>query len=439
MALWVVVAVAARAAGPSIDFDGKEAATVGVSVVDLSTGRVVASENQNTAMIPASILKLFTTASALSTIGDNFRFVTKVEMIGDFDGRVLDGDVVVKASGDPTIGSEFFPTTKGLSDSIVTNLKRRGVKEVTGEVYVDEDNFQNPGQNPQWVIEDVGWAYGAGLYGFNYNDNTFKLYPQDSRTVPEVPVIDVVVEKNNQSTDILHGVFSDVYLISGRDVEKKNYYVTTTMNSPAAVFAAEVKRKMSAAGITVREGAVDPSSSVEVVYTHRSPLSGDILKSLMFRSDNMMAEGMLRAQAQGCSRKAAIDAELGYWANRGLSTKYLKIVDGSGLARANRVSAKFLCDVLVAMAKGGKSQEFVKMFPKVGREGTVKNLLKRTPLEGKLVLKSGSMSNVHCYAGYKLSASGKPTHAVVIMVNNFFCSRDLVRRAITRFLTDVFK
>ena len=78
-----------------------------------------------------------------------------------------------------------------------------------------------------------------------------------------------------------------------------------------------------------------------------------------------------------------------------------------------------MADVLTYMAKNSHADTFVSLFPKVGREGTVKNFLKNTALDGKLVLKSGSMNGVHCYAGYKIGTNGKPTHAVVVIVNNF--------------------
>ena len=103
------------------------------------------------------------------------------------------------------------------------------------------------------------------------------------------------------------------------------------------------------------------------------------------------------------------------------------------------MTPKFMADVLTYMAKNSHADTFVSLFPKVGREGTVKNFLKNTALDGKLVLKSGSMNGVHCYAGYKIGTNGKPTHAVVVIVNNFFCSRDVLRKEIQRFLLAVFK
>ena len=103
------------------------------------------------------------------------------------------------------------------------------------------------------------------------------------------------------------------------------------------------------------------------------------------------------------------------------------------------MTPKFMEQVLTHMAKSSMADTYVSLFPKVGKEGTVRNFLKGTALDGKLVLKSGSMNGVHCYAGYKLGSNGKPTHSVVIIVNNFFCTRDALRKEIQRFLLAVFK
>ena len=78
-------------------------------------------------------------------------------------------------------------------------------------------------------------------------------------------------------------------------------------------------------------------------------------------------------------------------------------------------------------------------FPKAGKDGTMKGFLAKTPLQGKIAMKTGSVNGVQCYAGYKLGVNGKPTHVVVIMVNNFFCSRQSLRKAIEAMLTKTFR
>lgn len=428
-----------KALGEKLDFYGRDAATVGVYITDLASGKSVESENINKSMIPASILKSVTSASALNILGMDFRYVTEVALQGEVKGAVLHGNLLVKASGDPTVESSYFTDRTGFIDMIVAQLKERGISTVTGQIIVDEDMFTDTGQIPQWVIEDTGWDYGAGYYGFNYSNNTFRLYPGDMTTVPEVADIDVVVEKNNSGTDILRGINSDIYIVIGRNVDKPKFYVTTTMNDPAYTFVCNLTKRLQREGIRVEDNVVDDASGVTSLLKYESPVNTEMLRTMMFRSDNMMAEATLRALAPGQSRDAAIKKELAFWKNNGVSTDFIKIADGSGLARVDRVTPRFITQVLTFMAKSRHADTYVSLFPKAGREGTVKSFLKHTALDGKLVLKSGSMNGVHCYAGYRIDKNGKPTHTIVIIVNNFFCSRDALRKEIQRFLLAVFK
>lgn len=422
-----------------LNFYGRNAATVGVYITDLSTGKSIEKENINKAMIPASILKSVTSASALNILNEDFRYTTDVLLQGQLQGNVLNGNLVVKASGDPTIESSHFTDRQSFDDMIVKCLKEKNISVIKGEIIVDEDAFSDTGQIPQWVIEDTGWEYGAGFYGFNYKNNTFKLFPESMNTVPEVPYIDVVVEYSPQNSDIARGINSDIYFVSGKNVDKKNFSITTTMNSPSTVFIYNLRNRLISAGISIEDNTIEPCEGETLLLRYNSPLNTEMLRTMMFKSDNLIAEATLRALSPGQSRDVAIKRELTFLEKCGVSTDFIKIADGSGLARIDRVTPKFITDVLTFMAKGNYSDTYVSLFPKAGQEGTVKNFLKGTILTGKLALKSGSMNGVHCYAGYKLDNNGKPTHTIVIIVNNFFCSRDALRKEMQRFLLAVFK
>lgn len=158
----------------------------------------------------------------------------------------------------------------------------------------------------------------------------------------------------------------------------------------------------------------------------------------MVRSDNMFAEAMLRSLAPGEDIDGAVAREKQLLQRLGTDPRDVIINDGSGLARDNRVSPRFMADMLQAMARTPRAADYIGFFPKAGEEGTVRKVLKDTPLAGKLVLKSGSVRGVQCYAGYKLGDSGEPTHAVVIMVNRFTCPRAKVVAEAEKFLSETF-
>lgn len=162
------------------------------------------------------------------------------------------------------------------------------------------------------------------------------------------------------------------------------------------------------------------------------------MQSLMHRSDNLMAEGMLRAIAPGGTRAQAITEENNVWAMQGISAHGVKIVDGSGLSRDNRLTARFLGNINRQMLAEEFGNEFVTLFPLAGRDGTMKYFLRDTPLEGRVAMKTGSMKGVQSYSGYLLDEEGKPTHLLVFIANGFRCSRTALKNDIQRLLLELF-
>lgn len=424
-------------AGHTLTFDGSEAATIGVQVTRIDDNKDIAAQNISMAMTPASILKCVTSAAAITTLGADFTFGTPVYLQGEVVDGTLRGNIVIRGVGDPTIDDGHFKAHPGFVRSLTDAMLAAGVRTVTGDIIIDDNDMPDQGQSPQWLIEDTGWDYGAGYYAFNYGGNIFRLNLTTMSTSPQVPDIEVIKRYTDSTTDMLRGVNSDLLIVTGRNVNTRNHTVTTSMDNPSASAIIAIHKAFGSAGINVVGDEERTGSSETLLMTYRSPKATDILGDMMRRSDNLMAEAMLRALAPGRDRDAALAAERNALARLGLSLNHARIVDGSGLARTDRVTPQLMTDLLRAMARNEYSDTYVSFFPKAGREGTVKRILKGTRLEGKVVLKSGSMNGVHCYAGYCLDDDGMPTHTIVIMVNNFFCSRDKVRSAIERFLLDV--
>lgn len=429
-----ILSVANSSAKVLLGFPGEESALVGIIIKDINSGKIVAENDSRKALLPASVMKSITAATAISLLDPNFRFETEVFLTGEIANGVCSGNLVVKSCGDPTIDSELFDSDKRICKEIVESIASIGVTEIQGDIIVEESLGQQ-GCIPEWEIADVAWEYGAGLFGFNYKDNVFRLWPATKRTKPHVPDLKVTTVRNS-SEDLIRGVFSNNIYAFSPTPDNTKWSVGTTMPSPASVFTYELKKDLSANGITVKGSKVSVSHPHTSVCFHKSPILDQILREMMVHSHNLYAEGMLRALSPNSSRDVAIKKELGLWSSRGLNTRYMKICDGSGLARADRISASFVSDVLVWMATNGYEKRYTAIFPLVGREGTVKNFLKGTRLEGHLALKTGSMNGVQCYAGYKFDETGMPTHVVVVLINSFFCDRPTLRKHIEKFLLE---
>lgn len=433
--LFAMVAASASAQGV-LGIDGEESTSVGIYVKELGSGKVLIDHNGQMALTPASVMKALTTASVLSTAGGEACFTTPVVLRGSRQGNTWNGNIVVKASADPTLESENFKSRRGFCDSIADRLQRMGIARIEGGIVV-EQTLADAGPILQWECEDIAWPYGAGLFGFNWRDNTVAVTPATGEVVPYAPGLEVCVERA-RSNDLVRGVQSNRLMVYTRDPNDKKYTVNTTVPDPSAVFAHQLRGTLERRGIKVEAEASRCESAETELYTHRSAAYSDIMRSLMVRSDNLFAEGMLRTLAPDQGRKAAINRERELWATRGVNTRYTIINDGSGLTRANRLSAHFLGDVLEWMAKSDMADTYTSFFPRAGKDGTMRGFLAKSKLTGRIALKTGSVSSVQCYAGYKLDAAGRPTHVVVIMVNGFFCPRREVREACEQLLEKTF-
>lgn len=339
----------------------------------------IALQNPDTPLIPASITKAVTAASVLSLRDSLACFITPVWMCGELVKRpsgkmVLDGDIVICTVGDPTLGDDRFAKSVTLPDSVAAALKRLNIDSIAGCVRVDKVAFADESVPDGWSSSDLTAYYGAPLLASTYSHN-----------------------------------------LKGGNRGRVNMRPDTTLTGV-------VSRKLTKSGIALgKSKKEDVNSPQTALYLHRSPNFKEIMRSMMVRSDNLYAEGMLRTLAEGDTRANALAEEWDFLTDEDLNLMLqgVKLTDGSGLSRQNRVTPHMMANLLSWMAKSAVGQTYVSLFPVVGKEGTVRGMFKGTPLEGKLVLKSGTLTGVKCYAGYKLDdKTGRPTHAVVAMVNN---------------------
>ena len=162
----VAGAVEAFARGGSVDSN-----SVAVLVTDLRSGEVLGEWNASKAMTPASVMKAVTTATLLEEVGRDWRYETKVWYTGRKSGRVLDGNIEVEASGDPSVNSGSLADNPDILSEIGEALRKAGIDTVRGRVIIDESRFAGPAINPGWSSGDLPHAYGTGTHGFNFEGN----------------------------------------------------------------------------------------------------------------------------------------------------------------------------------------------------------------------------------------------------------------------------
>lgn len=422
-----------------------EAATIGIYIEDLKTGKVIASQNKNKAMTPASVTKSITSAAAMLLLDENFQFETPVQAIGDttiYNGT-LNCNIVIDASGDPTIESPHFPKNKVFIAQIINELKSRGILKINGDIIINFSklNFDNVAST--WMLEDIAWDYGAILNAFNYKNNSFEIClptaltePVLSQRIPNLVLTNELTTSEENNISLTRPLNSNYLTLSGTIKPTiSNYKISCSIPEPSAVFIDDLKSELHDQGIVISNNYLSERCDTLLIYSHKSPKRNEILRSLMVRSDNLFAEAMLQAINP---KGGAIDSVISKFEQIDIDCSTISLYDGSGLSRVDRLSPVFIADVYRYMYNSNMISDYIALFPKTGCDGTLKNFLSKSRLKGQLALKTGSMDGVQCYGGYKLNENGEPTHIVVIMVNNFFCKRKELRKEIERLLLQIF-
>lgn len=433
-------------------------ANVSLMVKDLASGKTLYQYRANNAAIPASTMKVVTTAAALDLLGGDYRFKTTLE----YDGKIekdgtLHGNLYIKGCGDPTLGSSKLGDTLFLRHW-AEEVKHAGIKKITGNLIADNSLYDDQGINPRWTWEDMGNYYAAAAYGVSYKDNTYTIQfcskaagttPEIVKTTPSIP--ELRFNNRLKSTAIK---FDSCYIYGApRSYERSIYgeipanhpqfYVKGDIPRPGLLLVQDFKKellknKISISG-EVKEIFWNSKTAKTVLYNHLSPVLRDIVKEINVQSNNHYAEHLFRhlslQKNDVASSNGAIDVISSHWKSKSLPTEQLFMYDGSGLSPMDAVSAVFFVELLAYVNSSRNNDDFRNSLPVAGVTGTLKSFLDGTPLEGKVRAKSGTISRVRCYTGYIDTGSKK--WAFAILVNNASGSAKAVTDKIEEFLVGI--
>lgn len=435
-------------------------AGIGIAVYDTQTGESLAKSEPQLSLVPASIFKVVTTATALNVFGPDYRFKTILSYIGTIKNDTLFGDLQIIGGGDPTLGSEYFPETKNFLEEWAKSLKNARIRVVSGKLIIDSsiyEKIQTPGS---WAWEDLGSYYGAGASGISVFDNAFEIHLKSSeaadqltgilKVVPEIPGLDLQTEV--LSSDIN----SDQSYVFGNPEDSKrvirgtipkgqaDFVVKASMPNPAVVLSFEFRRNLRKSGIeimgtTAYEKTATGNSILKETF---SPPLSEIIKATNFESVNLFAEHFLKhlswqkggigATKNGCQ----IIAD--FWKEKGLPMEGFFTTDGSGLSRFDAITADQMCWILNYMrSKSSYSDVFSQSLPAAGY-GTLTAFNPESFPNNCLRAKSGSMTRVRCYAGYLKTDSGRNL-SFAVMLNNFSCAQKEATHNIEELLVELRK
>lgn len=447
-------------------------ASFSLVVKDVQEGRTVYCYDTDRLQSPASVLKTIATATALEILGEDYRYPTTLEYDGILENGTLEGNLYIKGSGDPSLGSSHFaPGQNKFLSTWIAALQKAGIKHITGSVISDESIFDTEGVSIKWLREDMGNYYAPGSYGISIFDNMYKLSLQTGAagtrpvlkgTEPDIPFIRFknylkAAPVSSDSAYIIGAPLDDVrYLYGVLPANREAYVLKGDIPDPALYLARYLTDQLQQKGIRVdgspscyrievEENRWKKGERKEIVTTY-SPTLREIASVCNHVSHNLYADALVKTVGlQYKPRRNEMISSFGrgvqvvkeYWEKKGLDVFPLRMNDGSGLAPADKVSAGFMGELLVYMAtESAVSDAFIASLPQAGIEGSVRNFLKGSKLQGKARLKSGGITGVRSYAGY-ITKDGK-TYAVAVFSNNYSCPMSRMTRALEKLLLQLF-
>lgn len=328
-----------------------------------------ASPMAHTAMCPASALKVLTTGAALGILGPEFRFETRLASAASM-AEVLDGDLVIIGGGDPAL------TSKQLA-GMVEELAAKGLRKIDGQVRVDPSIFPEHVVSDHWNWGDIGNAYGAGAFGLNVDHNRValrikpggRLGARASLLNPgEVPP-DVdwqsMVTTGPRGVREAVTVYSEPYgkrmtLRGTVPADQDVVMVRAAIPNPPSAALAVVVRALEAQGIEVSGRVRHAAAPSQVLATaHSAPLM-DIIRNIHMTSDNLESQCLFLMLA-GDQDAAGVVRD--FWETRGVEFAALRMIDGSGLARANMIRAVDLARVMHVALNHPYGEDFLESLP----------------------------------------------------------------------------
>ena len=407
---------------------------VALHVQEVGSAKPSLTHNADKAMNPASVMKLITTYAGLELLGPSFVWKTGFYTGGTLRGEVLDGDLIIKGSGDPKLTQEQLWLA-------LKALRARGVHEIRGNLLLDRSSFDTNGYDPAKFDGDPLRAYNAGPDALLINFKAFALTfaPDEAGSAVNVsaeprglPVRSAVKLVPGACAEFRAGpvkakIDANGIALAGNYAAScgvKTWWLHPYELSHVQYAAVVLRQLWTDTGGTlageVRDGAVP--AGAKPLFEAESASLAELTRDINKFSNNVMARQLfltLSAETLKLAGQAERSARaVKTWlAEKKLGGEELVMENGSGLSRIERVSAGTLGRMLVAAYRSPVMPEFIASMPLVAYDGTMRRRMKTRDIAGQAHIKTGSLNDVRSIGGYVLAASGK-RYAVVFIVNH---------------------
>jgi serine-type D-Ala-D-Ala carboxypeptidase/endopeptidase (penicillin-binding protein 4) len=405
-------------------------------------GRVLVDRNGSRFAVPASNTKLVVSAAAAVLLPPDYRPRTSLYVNGTVTEGVLQGDLILYGRGDITFSSRCFRAdtlSPGVCDSsfvpmraIADSIKARGIRRISGRVVGDGSYFEPTMTHWNWGSFDLNWWYAAPVSGLAFNDNAIDFRVSPGAAVDQPPIITwspdlgligfenrartVAVDSGTSIGDnfFRHPGTWDIWAEGTVSLARRPWVESFAVPDPNLYAARALAHALADNGIAVGGGASSTTDSLAFRTTRccGSPLTEylgrplpDIIFPILNTSQNTFAEYLLKilghelmgegswARGLDVERRFLIDSVK-------LDSTTFALDDGSGLSSGNLVTPAAFVRLLRYMAGHPKAAPFLAGLPRSAGPGSLKSRFIGTPLEGRVVAKTGSIHRVNTMSGY---------------------------------------
>lgn len=426
-------------------------AFVGVFIRSLKTGETIYKKNPDKLFVPASLVKLFTTAAALFILGPKYRYETTIYTDGEINNGVLKGDLIVAGSGDPSISNRFYngdPTV--IFEEWANQLINKGVRKIEGNLYYDDHAFDDIPLGKGWAWDNESYWFAAPSGALSFNDNSIEItispaelkFPAKYTISPNTSYATIInkaiTTEDDTQIEVTRERGSNIIYISGTINYKSEPVVKNiAIAGPAEYFMHVFNETLNANGILTKGKILDYDDTDKFIIkddmtpllVHRSVPLYRIINETNKNSNNFYSEQLLKTiglEVYGYgSAENGLEACRKLFNEIGVNVDNLYLVDGSGLSRYNLVTPRQTVNLLTYLYKSEMSDYFYNSLPIAGFDGTLANRMKKTHAKNNLRAKPGYSPAVSALAGYVKTVSGE-TLAFSVIINNYLSSSNLV-------------
>lgn len=412
----------------------------------------------------ASCMKAITTATALDILGKDFIYNTYLEYDGEIRNGTLEGNIYIRGTGDPTLGTRFMKAQnlEILLNEWVKKIRNKGIRKITGRVIIDESYFKANPSPMGWIWGDMGNYFGSAAQAINVKDNTYRLHFKTNskvgdnakiwKTEPKIDInfhnqVKIAQTGTGDNAYISSSPYSSVAFLEGTVPQGNSFSIRGAIPDPALFLAKNFEKKLkqnkisiSKTAITSRilsEKGISINNDRTFLAKHTSPKLKKIVDFTNLYSINLYAEALLKAMGKQEKNDDATTTSTQlvqeYWKNRGVDISAWYMQDGSGLSQSNGITANHLSNIFNIISKERYFQDFYTSLPVAGISGTMTRVGKNSKAYNNLRAKTGGMTRVLAFVGYFKNSEDK-LMSFSLIANQYTCSYKEIKEKLSKIL-----